>query len=778
MIGNGSSPRIFDLAFFFLIVISLSGCSRDLTSRRQRFLDSGQKYFDQGKYEAASIEFRRAVQLDGAFPESYLRLGTSLLKLQRWQEAYGSLQKAVALDPRNIPAQLQLADLELAAKRSSSARAHAQAALAADPRNSAAHISLGRIDLIEKKYNEALEEFKAAQEREPNQGPPLTYVGDTYVLLGRYDDAEQSFRKAIQIDPKLASTYIDLVQVYRIRNQPELEIATLRDGVQQNPAAIDLNLALATAYVRHGQADQVEPLFSVLRSSTKNSAAALLAIGQFYFRVGDVANAKTALTDALASEPSNDQVQKRLVEVYLSQHEWGKSEQLIRQLLKVNAKDPATRLLQARLQLAQGSRTDAINTLEQLAHDSPELPLPRFYLGLAYAGKGESARAISAFNETLELNPDFIWAYVSLGEIQNQQSNPKVALDVAKQALARNPGFLPAILLQANAYLQLGDNLAAERVLKDLSAVRSSNATILDQLARVELKRAKYADAERHLERALSVQPTYVPAMVSLVQLYQVTHRGDLTIGRVLTQLTQVPNEAALYELLGDLYLQRGDLQKAQQGFSRAADLNPNLTGAHLQLARTYQVENKLDEAVRTAEELVRLHPDLLSGYILLGDIYQQRGDLAKAEHVNEQALARNSDYAPALNNLAWLYCEHGGNLDMALGLAQKAKQQFPLDPRISDTLAWIEYRKGMFDAAAQSLKEVTTRFPENATYQYHYGMSLWKLSRDGDAKKALRRAVELSVPGSGAEEAKRALADLTAGPRAAVPPDSVRQQN
>lgn len=72
-----------------------------------------------------------------------------------------------------------------------------------------------------------------------------------------------------------------------------------------------------------------------------------------------------------------------------------------------------------------------------------------------------------------------------------------------------------------------------------------------------------------------------------------------------------------------------------------------------------------------------------------------------------------------------------------------------------------------MFNSAASSLKEIASQAPQNALYQYHYGMSLWKLARNDEAKKALQRAIQLSVPGPEAAEATRVLASLPADPQA-----------
>ena len=46
------------------ILLSGSGCSRDPQVRRAKFVASGNRYFDQGKFAEAAIEFRSALQAD------------------------------------------------------------------------------------------------------------------------------------------------------------------------------------------------------------------------------------------------------------------------------------------------------------------------------------------------------------------------------------------------------------------------------------------------------------------------------------------------------------------------------------------------------------------------------------------------------------------------------------------------------------------------------------------------------------------------------------------
>ena len=85
---------------------------------------------------------------------------------------------------------------------------------------------------------------------------------------------------------------------------------------------------------------------------------------------------------------------------------------------------------------------------------------------------------------------------------------------------------------------------------------------------------------------------------------------------------------------------------------------------------------------------------------------------MEQARTAYQQALDRDSNSVMALNNLAWLNCEHGGNLDVALGLAQRAKAQAPEDPHISDTLGWIQYRKGLFGPATDEFQAAVKMSP------------------------------------------------------------------
>ena len=96
-----------------------------------------------------------------------------------------------------------------------------------------------------------------------------------------------------------------------------------------------------------------------------------------------------------------------------------------------------------------------------------------------------------------------------------------------------------------------------------------------------------------------------------------------------------------------------------------------------------------------------------------------------------------------------------------ALQLAQMAKEALPDDPRVSDTLAWVLYKRGVYERAVTLLQDSAAKLPENPTVHYHLGMAYSKVGNKPEAKKALTTAVASTRPFREQADAKRALAEL-----------------
>ena len=141
--------------------------------------------------------------------------------------------------------------------------------------------------------------------------------------------------------------------------------------------------------------------------------------------------------------------------------------------------------------------------------------------------------------------------------------------------------------------------------------------------------------------------------------------------------------------------------------------------------------------------------------------LYQSKGDIQKAQQAFEKVLTLNPRFAPAANNLAVLYSEHGGNQEKALELAQRAKETAPDDPHISDTLGWILYKRGVYQRAADLLKESAAKLPDQPVVQYHLGLASLKAGDKEGARKALTAAINSPRSFAEKDEARKALAEI-----------------
>jgi len=105
---------------------------------------------------------------------------------------------------------------------------------------------------------------------------------------------------------------------------------------------------------------------------------------------------------------------------------------------------------------------------------------------------------------------------------------------------------------------------------------------------------------------------------------------------------------------------------------------------------------------------------------------------------------------------------ENGENVDVALSLAQTARQALPESSNTADTLALAYYHKGTYGFARDLLEAAIKNSPNDAAMHYHLGMVYSKLSDRNNALVHLKKAVALAPDSQEGKEAKVALQGLS----------------
>jgi len=211
--------------------------------------------------------------------------------------------------------------------------------------------------------------------------------------------------------------------------------------------------------------------------------------------------------------------------------------------------------------------------------------------------------------------------------------------------------------------------------------------------------------------------------------------------------------------ILGALHFQAKNNTAAQAEFERAIQINPKEVQAYLRIARIYESQNLTEAAIGEYQKALEIQPKFAALCAMIGNLYLDR-DLETARKYYQKALDVDPNFAVALANMAWVDALEGKDLDVALGMAQKAKSQMPELPSITDTLAWVMYKKGNYSGAVPLLEEAVKKAPASAEYRYHLGMTLVAAGQKEKGKGQLQAALQMKqLKATDAEQARQALA-------------------
>ena len=166
------------------------------------------------------------------------------------------------------------------------------------------------------------------------------------------------------------------------------------------------------------------------------------------------------------------------------------------------------------------------------------------------------------------------------------------------------------------------------------------------------------------------------------------------------------------------------------------------------------------DDLSRATEEFHLAHSLQPRSAHLLGRIglaYYVSGHWQQAIPWLRRAIRLDPDNPSLLNNLGYLYAEHGINLDESIRLLRRAVNLAPRDGMILDSLGWAYYQKGEWSQALPLLEEAAD-LAHDAEIHYHLAVLYRRLGRREEALEQLRQTLKLNPRHAKAAEEYRSL--------------------
>ena len=751
------------LAAILLIALAFVGCDNDPKAARQKYLETGNRYFKNGKYREAVIFYRRALQKDGRFAEAYYALGNAELKAGKPIDALRAYQRCVELDKNNTDAASKLAEIYLSAYAHSETKPKnmlkeiediSKRLLDKDPKSYDGLRLQGFIRLANNDLKGALESMFAAEKIKPYQKELSTVLFQLLLQDNRADEGFAYINHAIDADKENAANYDVLYAEYAKKEMiPQAEEVLKRKIAALTKQPI-LPIQLAAHYFAAKQFDKMQVVLDQLVQTGKTNKALeqpRMLVGDFYFKIRDFEHALQQFEEGAKEQPpKKHEYQRRIVETYVYMNKKTDAVRLVEQILKEDPKDNDATAMRASLLLQSGTKDQvdsAVTDLQSAVARTPQNHVMRLSLAKAFLARGDSDQARVQLQEALKLRPDFQIAKIALSQLFLQKQEFGKALEYANQILSYDPNEVRGRLLRATALYGSKDLNGAR---KDLDFILERFPNLNDALymkALLSLEVGEKDKAQATFEKMMKVNPSDPRGMLGTVESYLQMGKGDLAVKAIEAELAKAPERNDIRNALANTAVRVGNYERALPEFLKLLATTPKDASVVLRLAEVYKRMGDDANAIKYFKQAGVLLPTDPISNVQLAMIYDRQGKSAESRPLYELIVKADPGNVLALNNLAMILAEQGTELDMALTYAERAKQKLPSNIDVADTLGLIYIKKNLSDQAIGVFTDIVKKDPNRSIFHYHLAMAYYQKGDKPNAKKSAQNALTKAPP-------------------------------
>jgi tetratricopeptide (TPR) repeat protein len=559
-------------------------------------------------------------------------------------------------------------------------------------------------------------------------------VGTLQVRETNVVAAESSFKQALTLDPKSSGAWV----------------------------------ALGNQRWRQGDLPGARQAFGAALESAPIRSQRRMICADFHLQTTNVDEAKRILGETTLKAPDFIPAWTRLSEIAMAEKKYDESASLLQQVLVRDPSNYDALIVRGRNKLARGEVAQAVADLEQVSKGYPEAPQAHYQLAVAQSINNDNAAAVRSLNQALNLNPDFDDATLLLAEVEMRMGNLSSCIVLLTRLIEKHPNLAAARLLLASAQTKRGNLGEALAIYQRMSQDFPGNPELSLLTGSVLLQQGKKAEARLAFERCLQISPDDMGAVEQLTNLDLETKHYDAALLRVRNLIQRNPKRPEPQYILASILMAQRDSQGAEAALLKAIELESNFRPAYFLLARHYLGAGRHQDALKKLEAVVSRDPRDVVAHQQIGMIYTTVKNYEAARNSYEKILAIDSNFSPAINNLAYLYSEQLNQPERAYELARRATELAPGDPSVADTFGWILYKRNDYVRALGVLQGSALKLSGDPEVQFHLGMAYYMMGGDQAARPALQRALQSTNDFTEREAAKERLSVLAIDPATA----------
>jgi tetratricopeptide (TPR) repeat protein len=306
------------------------------------------------------------------------------------------------------------------------------------------------------------------------------------------------------------------------------------------------------------------------------------------------------------------------------------------------------------------------------------------------------------------------------------------AMRVARQLMDRYPDIPEAIDVVAWAHLQFGRQDAARQCWERSLEIDPAFGDGYFWLGRLAYDAQDHALAAQRFQQAIDHKTTNLGAPAFLAKSLQSLGRLADAAAVLERESRSNANNPGVLVLLGQVYLQSSDNEKARDAFERALAANPSVPRANLGLATAYARlgnPSKANQCTDKARE----------------ELQKEQSDLRKAATSGQDDVKAARETLAAVCIAAGKVCYAQGDIPEAEALWRRATQIAPYLVESRLVLAWALQRQGRLEDALEILAEAAKVQPAIPEVHLRLGEIAVRLRRPEVAEKAFHDALQLA---------------------------------
>jgi predicted O-linked N-acetylglucosamine transferase (SPINDLY family) len=208
-------------------------------------------------------------------------------------------------------------------------------------------------------------------------------------------------------------------------------------------------------------------------------------------------------------------------------------------------------------------------------------------------------------------------------------------------------------------------------------------------------------------------------------------------------QIIKNPNSYILFNILGGVFYEQGQLSQAIENYKKALEIRPNYAEAFNNLGIALYQLNRMDEAIYNYKKAIAIKKDFAIAYNNLAHVLLTFKKPKESLEYYKEAININSNYHEAYNGL--------GNAYRVLGDKKNSIKNFEIATKINpsysepyNNLGIIFSDESMFDEALSSYKKALQINPNDEKYYNNIGNLLSALGKHDEATAAYNQAIKI----------------------------------